>query len=785
MLSPSTALHLQRHVGNRAVTTALAGTPVVSRVPVVPFRPVADFDTMTLGDLHSYARSRPDWDMDPALTPARKKKLDNVLEFARAGDPQPVGPCDRIPVKDLEANGLSPVDRGKLRNYSRAVLSKDSAGTTQKSVLGEAIKDGETLGKLEAAIPKAVLHHQLGLNEDGKGSFEALVAAGKATDFGRYFAAARPNLDADNGADVDSYLKMAVDEDHRDPTGFVGKLPHVKNYHRFHADLLDKLVANERVFNRAKPLLLILHSGLDHNGAFHRDVGLRDLVKHPRNLTIMVEGATTLEGLGSEAQRIAKRQGKNKRIQQLMLAGHGQMQDMELAGTPGKSEGQGLDLADKNRARTEKFLKGLIGNMDTGPDARIVLNACLTAADPIAENLPADPGDARKAIKEQLDKSPNLMNQIKSMAPGRTVEGNVSSVGAGTYMAVDAHGVPTGELHGEVPDDPRATQSDRGMYIEEGTEPEGCMRALTAHWALDEADALKHMEERRKKPIGDWHDRVIHTFYDMVHDEPQNAAMMSRLANLAARGLSDMNLVAEQTPRNIGAMVNLTEAEMNRVFTALHPHADPGAKLAIDQVWMFKIASRRNPPASFMTVLDTFATIRLAQPHLSLGGLSPSLAALLPIASATAPSTAQMKLAIFARSKPEGKAFLVANAAGTGKLSPPAGHTVESLSGGTATESGVLEELGLLAAAGAAPNMDLDGDGVADIFVESLTRRSMVTASWLNIRERPDETSSRFESMPAGARVLVIGQTGDWYCVEVKKRVGFAAKKFLRDLKVA
>ena len=78
------------------------------------------------------------------------------------------------------------------------------------------------------------------------------------------------------------------------------------------------------------PLLLILHTGTDWNGAFHRDSALTDLVAHPRNLTVMVEGPETLEAAGSAAATIADRQGQHHRIQQLMLAGHGAPQAMDL-----------------------------------------------------------------------------------------------------------------------------------------------------------------------------------------------------------------------------------------------------------------------------------------------------------------------------------------------------------------------------------------------------------------------------------------------------------------------
>ena len=127
--------------------------------------------------------------------------------------------------------------------------------------------------------------------------------------------------------------------------------------------------------------------------------------------------------------------------------------------------------------------------MDTGPDARIVLNACLTQADEVAANLPKDPAEARKAILGSLAKNPSLASRIRQLAPGRVVEGNIASVPAGTYMDVDAAGHPTGVVHQRIPSDPSAASADLPDYIEHGQEPEGCMRAVVVVWALTKRSA--------------------------------------------------------------------------------------------------------------------------------------------------------------------------------------------------------------------------------------------------------------------------------------------------------
>jgi hypothetical protein len=788
---------LQQTAGNQAVAALVARAPAPVATPTAAaYKPPADLDTLTLGGLNDYAKQQADWARDPALPAAQRDSLINLLEFARSGDKAPLAPCDGMTVHDLLATGLTPDVREKLRTYGRGVRSEDTAAAPKTSAVADAVRDGEALGKLEAGIPKPQLHHVMGEKDEGKAKFPALVAAKEADLFVDYAKKGRPFLEADNGADVQSYLDM-VAKDSQHPQSFVGRLPHVHNYHRFLAPMLDTLIANEGDTTRAKPLLLILHSGSDHNGAFHRDPELMKVVQHPRNLTIMVEGAASLDVMGAEAKAIAKRQGKGKRIEQIMIAGHGGPRGMELAGTfdskSGTFHGDELDL-DKNRKRAERFLRGLVASMVKGPGSHIVLNACLTAADEVTSTLPKDPAKAKRAILDSLKNKPSLAGRIGQLAPGIGVEGNVSSVPAGTYMEVDAMGNPTGILHQGVPTDPFATSTNRGDYIEHGVEPEGCVRAVVALWAVDRAECLARVAARRARPVGGWQDLVIHTVYDLLDAEPDNIGLINRIANSAARGLSEYENEAEQVPGYIGGLNNdFSKAEETKILTPLYPHTTPGGQMAMDVVWMLKEPTRR---ASFLAKIDTFATTNDAEPHLSEEWLAPSMAPLLPVASAGAPTSAQMKLALWGvtggRNNANAKKFIKAGAAASNHVAVPAGTTVAGLTGGTASEDDVLRAVGLLgpAAVGgpAAPaaNLDLDGDGVNDTYVESITRHSVVTAWRLSVRARPSGSSARLESLAAGTSVYAFGRSGPWLAIERPAGgIGFVHQAWVRTAAVA
>jgi hypothetical protein len=200
--------------------------------------------------------------------------------------------------------------------------------------------------------------------------------------------------------------------------------------------------------------------------------------------------------------------------------------------------------------------------------------------------------------------------------------------------------------------------------------------------------------------------------------------------------------------------------------------------------------------ATFMTGLEGIATTQDAEPHLDLSFLQGSMAKLLPLADAKKPTKAQMKLAIWASATvpaadPDAVAFLKANAVGTTLTLPP-GTTVDGLTGSIG-EKKVLQSIGLLpkdadggggGAKGDPPNFDLDGDGVDDIFIRSVTRRGVVTARFLNVREKPDVASARVDAVPAGHRLEVFGVVDDWFAVAHKGRAAFVHSSWVRARKV-
>src|SRR5262249_37740375 len=118
-----------------------------------------------------------------------------------------------------------------------------------------------------------------------------------------------PILDAENGAEITSI--QAMKKEKAPYATYKTALPEVRNYHRFLDAGLKQVAANKKDTTKTKPFTLVLHSALDHNGAFHRDKFMKDVLADTRNLTLMIEGAEKLDDIKGQIGGLAKAYGKN------------------------------------------------------------------------------------------------------------------------------------------------------------------------------------------------------------------------------------------------------------------------------------------------------------------------------------------------------------------------------------------------------------------------------------------------------------------------------------------
>ncbi|MGI9824269.1 SH3 domain-containing protein [Agromyces sp. Marseille-Q5079] len=757
---------LQGSAGNAAVVALLqrqvvappVAPPVAAPVAGATFRDPATLTSLTLGALDDYARDRPDWMTDTRIPAATRTQLMDLLRWARRGAPAPLDPCRPFTCSDLVA--LSASDRHDVEVFARAKQREDSAVPPDGiTALPEALSLGKAVRELEDRLPKADLHRGLGQTDAAKAELKVLADSGKAADLGTYFRRAHAFLEADTGRDSESWRLWGAD-----PASYIGRVPDVRNLHRFQKDLLDGLIANRADRSRSKPLVVILHSGTDHNGAFHDDAGMTAVVKHASNLTLMVEGTTSLEAGGGRITALARTYGRGGRIQQVMLAGHGGPTGIDLAGRPGASDAATSEGA--GRRRTERFIRNLVAVMAPGPNARIVLNACLTAAEPVSDSLPADPALARAAILHRLTTDPSIATLLHNMAGGRTVEGNVASVGAGSYIT------PSGELHQTITGDEAATSTNPADYVERGHEPEGAARSLVVLWARDATAATAAIAARRGHGFTSWGDLVITAMFD-VFEAAGDISGLSRVAEQSARGLSEFHDPDHQTPGEVAGLQNRAPFETD-LTARVRGIASIGAggRVALDQV---RLPADPTRVAAIAAGVEATASLDVLRKHLSTPWLAVRITDLLPLASATAPTRAQVMLAGATWPHAHTEAFLRANAGAGTRLVPPAGTTIDVLTDADPSENTVLAGLGIVRAA----PVPSSGGGATGPAVESVSLVG-TTVDWLNVREGPDLSAARIDVLRRGARVDVIGRSGRWFAVLHAGSMRYVMARFVR-----
>ena len=806
-------LSLQRGAGNAAVSRMVLARqvpPVAPPAPAAVHHTQAEIDAMTLSDFDAYATDQADWATEPNRPAADSpmpadhvRKLRRLLEFAReaGGGSQPIlAGCGGMTVSDLLATNLDGAVRDELRHYGQAV-----AQTTVTVQLGpvsdvaRAREYGRALKKLEVT-PGHGVAHTIFKQTEGADQLGELIDSGHLDDFVAYCRGCHPLLEADNGAEIRSYLALRTEG--ADPRDYRGRIPDVRNFHRFEKALLDALALNRRHTAKDKPLYLILHSAFDHNGAFHRDPNLTAVFTDNSHLTLMIEGKTSLAEVASELGPLARRYGQGNKIQQVMIAGHGNAQVIQLAGTMDTAQ---LDAGGTNTdaeqddavsshtgstAHTDAFMRELLRNMANDPNARIVLNGCLTASNSVNAPLDGDPAKAAQQVHDAIQAEPSLATYLGAAAATAGNQAQVRGANAsfGQVGLMDASGnldiVP-----GARAPDPLLTAA-KVDYIRGGNEPQGCMRAVLEVWAQDRlaspqtTAARDAVQARLRDPDSTaWDQRIIRTLYGIADANWDNAELIRQLGD-AGGDLSELKF--ERSCR-VSALNSVPAAHVATIFTGLTTAAwwttTPRLPLVVHQKWMQSDASKE---AEFMTTLGNAAfTCRVAQRFVDFTGpIATHLGALLPAGHGPTASRAELILSLLgvetdeAAPEPTSKAFLIA-AWGAGPTFPAA-MGVEALLDGLSTAQSVERAIGVRAPLGGgggagAPvlNVDLDRDGVNDFHVDPITRRGLVTATRLNVRERPGMGETVVGGLDQGRQVEAIGTSGDWYAIEFNGGAAF------------
>jgi hypothetical protein len=503
---------------------------------------------LNFAEFEKYTVDTPEWAKHTSMTSERPDRLSLLAAFAQ--DPES-GACP-FTVGDLLKIGSSKSKMtttiGTLRVYGQAVQN-DPFPIAQATKVGDALAIGAGLKKLLAGFPRWVLASAM--TED---AFEELRKANLLDDLIAYYQGGtmRPIFQAEDGADFEAYLAMRHD-DNADPCTYQSSelKDYMRNFHRFEARLLDRLIVNVKDTSRSKPLTLVLHSNLDHNGAFHRDREMFRVVDSAVNNTLIVEGGETLGDYKSQITPLAQKYGQNNKIDQVMFAGHGNSQSMELAGGVKKDKegklaqtGDDLDVATgaPDKSKTDELFDEVLANMDElsnlkdpkQPNRRLLFNACLTNSNVVETSLAGDESNARKQIRQWIKDNMSLATYLNDRAKTKGVD--AKALGANASINTVELINSKGSLDLVTSEDPKVTAS-KLEYAQEGREPTGVLRAAIEAYGTDGKATITAMKARMKatSSSSSFDDLIVWAAYaEFVDDrDSKSAAALNNLRRLA------------------------------------------------------------------------------------------------------------------------------------------------------------------------------------------------------------------------------------------------------------
>jgi hypothetical protein len=812
-------LALQRSAGNAAVGAAVRRGQLLARQPAAPpvaapnpravaveTHTAAQADAMTLFDFDTWAQRQVDWASQPAfagnpLTDQLREVL--ILAHDLPGD-LVLNACGMLPMKDLRAPARDHPEA--LRGYAKGVAGSWETAPDAKT----AVTWGEVYNKLapvigDEAVKRSILQNAIAKN------VTALIKAKALDDFVKFCDQSRPIMSAQNGSEVDDYLRLRAESN---PLSYVGRVGPVRNLHHFTKKALDALVKNRGDRSRAKPLAIVLHSGLDHDGAFHRDANLAAVLTYGKRNTQLIEGAETLadaEGLFT-AMVTDYGQGTPPKAQAVMIAGHGDSRLMEMAGGTEQADGtlskEDVNLDGADPKASEHLIGTIIANVDVGdPKTRIVLNGCLTnSTTPMAPGA-ADAADPRQVLKDVIDagNKPTAAQWSAAFGAGRSLSDVIRDTGAPGGLkpeqvsgARSSFGLEAGYMNPVTGDlglrsavDPNMTSADKYKYIATAGEADGGARAALEALNEDAAKAEVAMRKRLLVSLArtSWDDKIIKAvFREMLVDKTD--LVFAYHATRIAGGISECQFpdmcrpwLVHRAPvavlaRIMGHLENQTE------FQSMDPPVMP---MAIYQVWGFK-----DPPSGksdrFLALLGKMSC-QAAKKYVWLDLLRPALATLLPDPpSAGAKGAGELRLALLEVNENGSTAdaaalgYLRRRRVGANWANPAA---IAAALGGLGSPTAILEAIreDKAAPVGGAPppaappknfNIDVGGTGTTDMYVTPLSAHGGVVSAAIGhgataaVHARPDDASPVLGTLPDGAHVVVLGQTEDhqFYVIE-------------------
>lgn len=813
-----------------------AGGPTVFRVAATP-RPVARLTRtqifglffgiggLTLAEFQDYTVQRQaDWFVEPTLAADRAFLWGMLLTLEE-------GPHIRSGIGDVKlANlqGVAPADWPALTAFCRATHT--STHTVRifppLPVLADRVALGRTLRDLEAIIPAAQL--EVTVSQSQLQQLRATPAL--MVQLRSYWTSFQPFLEQRfspaPGAIGPEFQRVLNFLTAIGPGGLTPLMPlqgsspatrWVRNLHRFPLPMLNQLVTNLGETSGTRELVLILHTGHDPSAAFQdaatlfsemvlntgRTVGWFGGVSGPDNLVLMIEGAPSLTDMTGQIPTITTKFGKldssgTRRINQVVIAGHGSGHTVGMAGMMGAEES--LDVV-ANLANTKALLDALLTHMDPAT-ARVLFAGCLVGS----RTVPAATPEAAIPAALAADQSLAAFTEARATAagllvtPGVTVQAARGSVGP---KAVTSLKDLSGRLHPTYPADPNVFGA-APTYAQSGLEAEGVLRAAVEVAASPfpggpvPAEAMLRTRLAMPARPTDWWDTITRLMVAQVLPTPVGSGVDLLLLNEAANVAEVPFLVRFSNFDWINAAAFVTRlnpqpfaAGVYAGLAATTAYSAPSdahtrrLRIIVDQG---RFALTGSAATLLSGILATGLNANAFKDYLDitpvvLGGHE---AALMPLVGGPPVEQIRLALAWFLRDPANAhvRAFLsgqVTTGAGVPAFSPAVAAEVTAAGQGT---NDVLETLGRRltptgppAVGGGAPpplaNVQLPGQALMTVFVDPSPRVATVIPTALNVRTGPSMAHPPRTVVHRGDRVQVAGTAGNWSAIDIGGQLGF------------
>ena len=742
---------------------------------------------MNVKELVNHTNKQADWHRHVTV-PTERNKVRALLGFLR--NKRGVdGTCEAFKSLDLwvkiQNTDGSAVDAGqghKIMAYTRGVR-KESAHCKKQTDVDQALSYGESILKLESKISMKLLAHiftdkmfELLHNHLGKSNIDSFL---------NYYETCSPYLSANNGMEVFSYLVLKIDEA-IDPVIYYKtslKEP-IRNYHRFEKAALEKLKENFDDTSKEKPLTLILHSQVDHNGAFFREKKLTELITKPELYVLMVEGVESLADAKTQINGLLDTHAQDGVIDQLMIAGHGETRSIGVAGDfSGQQEG--IDL--NKSADFLDYLLDKLANKIGDEMAVVVFNACLTNSNEVnvkTLGLTGEAAEDAQKIREYIHQNPNLASYIRHWSTAKGKE--IKSIGASASTNAGVVYYDTrNRLTLQDAKDPKLTAS-KLEYVKEGIEPSGALRAALETWAADigPKPALNAIKTRADKgDHSEWCEQLIRSLFASIHtnyhDYAEGIARLVTIATALKAFPAESNAQYERLRRfeldtpSYKDDVLYTIEKMSKT--------DQYEKISYIRLGLFQlqIKHREDKKNELLEHLGTFK-YRMVKKYTFLEIDELDLDPLLPASDAKSPSHGQLLLALMAIKKERGKSFLLEHLDGSDSF--PAKAKLEEVLDGYASENRVMMFIGKTEASGEdgkKANLQLEGDTTNKMYVTPMTRRGRVSHPVVIIRPKPMKKPGFLGELTKNQEVHILGKTAQWYAVEHEDKVGFVQQQYV------